>query len=155
MSGPPVKSDARFTALLSIGAKAAAVAMGLLELAGHVPRPCDSMALSADFDPDLPEKGSRRPDLECARCGLKVEVRWKRKHQVAMSDSPRRPFEVELGIETWVVLITPGGVRYLRVRDLAASRGRAQLRMNADREPYLLWPDEVIRPKNLPACRAG
>lgn len=149
-----MKGEASFAAKVAVGDLAARIVAAHLELCGHRPRAVDRFAFSAEIDHNNPDRGWRKPDIQCGGCPLKVEARWKRQHMVAMSDSSYRPFERELGIDTWVAFVTPGGIRYVRVSELVATRARAELKRNGDGEPYLVWPKDAIRASVLPDCHA-
>jgi hypothetical protein len=154
-----LKSDPEFLRNVTMGAVASAQVMRDLAAAGFAPleleRGCRSNKLWTTRS-----RGSRVPDLLCARTGIRVEVRGKGALCIRMSDSPtRRERAWDAGLRgrdivAIVPIAEPGGdlmaagaPSYFRVSDLRAARARTR---DAGRtvhargfESSLTWPCTV------------
>lgn len=146
------KDDAQFQKNLDLGTPAVVIAYLHLELFGHFPEAKDPLAFSNKIFRQYESKGTSTPDLVCPRCDLKVEVRARSEHVCSMTDGHRRHFE-DLGLDTYVAFVSPGGIRYVTVRQLADKRAAAEKRHYPGRDPFLIWKNSVIRAETLPKCR--
>lgn len=142
---------------LSMGEVAERHVMAALNALGHDMQAFDKGSLDSRRYTDTSKKGFRKADLRCSVCGARVEARGKSSAMIAMSTSPRRPFDAELGKTDWVgfvrlektrqgVWVPRGEPTLVSVAALSRTQASAHAKSKkADRgaETYLTWPTLV------------
>lgn len=149
---------AKFRPRLSKGARAEQRVAGFIRHARHDPEPLglagtDRMDFSTN---EADRERHRQADFRCRRCGLFFEVRSAR---VGMTMAKSRyPFWQGKPLDTTYVIhvnMRNRTFEVVKMRDLARTRLKAQVRIDAERGyPYYWWPPKLLAPLlcALPRC---
>jgi len=156
---PYYKSNEEFVQYLEQATIATKIIEKVLKNLGHDVRELEYGAFMPVVFKLLP-KGARVPDLVCVECGGRFEVRSKKKLEISMSHSYRRPWDAGLDdtdIISFLELQLGVKCRYIfvEVKELREKEGGARMSDRKSRwhgsEAYLTWKLSDIR-GTLPKC---
>jgi hypothetical protein len=139
------KDDSTFLRYLAMSYVGETAAISLMLRYGHQFQFDGDGAGSYDIFTEVARKKKRTPDLRCALCGQKLEVRSKGQIRIAMSDSPSRPFDRELAPENWVGFLQVSRIPSTSLDDLRSPADPANY--VASQNMYVIKVSELSRSK--------